>query len=107
MCTCQIVQPASEVSGELLIGAASIYFIPNVDAEESMELEGTSIVMKFDEIKEYHNRRYQLQERAIEMFLLNGRTYLIAFQSSIVSFIHYLMFILNIDGQIQNNVSPL
>nr|XP_018917180.1 PREDICTED: lysosomal-trafficking regulator [Bemisia tabaci] len=83
MCTCQIVQPASEVSGELLIGAASIYFIPNVDAEESMELEGTSIVMKFDEIKEYHNRRYQLQERAIEMFLLNGRTYLIAFQSAI------------------------
>lgn len=40
----------------------------------------------FEDVKEIHNRRYQLQERAIEIFLVNGKTYLIAFQTSKVKY---------------------
>ena len=49
------------------------------------ETDQFSFIVKFEEIKEIHNRRFQLKERAIEIFLLNGKTYLIAFNSQIVS----------------------
>lgn len=37
---------------------------------------------RLEDIRELHRRRYQLQERAIEIFLITGRTYLLAFNSS-------------------------
>ncbi|XP_024939057.1 lysosomal-trafficking regulator isoform X2 [Cephus cinctus] len=37
---------------------------------------------RLEDIRELHRRRYQLQERAIEIFIVTGRTYLLAFNSS-------------------------
>jgi len=37
---------------------------------------------RLEDIRELYRRRYQLQERAIEIFLITGRTYLLAFNSS-------------------------
>jgi len=48
-------------------------------------LDVSSTAWPFENVKEIHNRRFQLQERALEIFLLNGKTYLVAFQSSKVS----------------------
>jgi hypothetical protein len=48
-------------------------------------LDVSSTAWSFENVKEIHNRRFQLQERALEIFLLNGKTYLVAFQSSKVS----------------------
>ena len=51
---------------------------------------------RLEDIRELHRRRYQLQERAIEIFLITGRTYLLAFNSSKVYIILkiYICFIL-------------
>jgi hypothetical protein len=49
-------------------------------------LDVSSTAWPFENVKEIHNRRFQLQERALEIFLLNGKTYLVAFQSSKVSY---------------------
>ena len=48
-------------------------------------LDVSSTAWPFENVREIHNRRFQLQERALEIFLLNGKTYLVAFQSSKVS----------------------
>jgi len=50
-----------------------------------------SHILKFDEIKEIHNRRYSLKENAVEVFLTNGKTFLIAFNSQKVHFIFFLL----------------
>jgi hypothetical protein len=52
-------------------------------------LDVSSTAWPFENVKEIHNRRFQLQERALEIFLLNGKTYLVAFQSSKVSHSFY------------------
>lgn len=50
------------------------------------EADKFSLIVKFKDIKEIHNRRFQLKERAIELFLLNGKTALIAFSSQMVKY---------------------
>jgi len=45
----------------------------------------SSCAWQFDDVKEILNRRFQLKERAIEIFLVNGQTHLLAFQSAEVS----------------------
>ena len=44
------------------------------------------IQLPYGEIKEVHNRWYQLKDTAVEIFLVTGRTYLIAFNTSKVQF---------------------
>ncbi|XP_069691772.1 lysosomal-trafficking regulator isoform X2 [Periplaneta americana] len=89
MCAAKVITPANEVPGELLIGESCLYFV----ADDSMletdlaevtagSLDVSSTAWPFENVKEIHNRRFQLQERALEIFLLNGKTYLVAFQSS-------------------------
>lgn len=51
-----------------------------------------SHVLKFDEVKEIHNRRYSLKEKAVEIFLTNGKTFLIAFHSQKVPIIFFYVF---------------
>ncbi|XP_063221149.1 lysosomal-trafficking regulator isoform X2 [Bacillus rossius redtenbacheri] len=89
MCTARVVTPANEVPGELLIGESCLYFVADdsvIDTDlhqvTAGSLDVSSTAWQFDSMKEIHNRRYQLQERALEIFLLNGKTYLIAFESS-------------------------
>lgn len=42
----------------------------------------------FEQIKELHRRRFELQERALEIFLLNGKTFFMAFESTKVILEH-------------------
>lgn len=88
MVTAQVVTPAQSVPGELLIGETCLYFVPSSEGTMK-ELNSScndfffsSQAWQLDEIKEVHTRRFQLKERALEIFLLNGRTYLLAFESS-------------------------
>ncbi|XP_034250095.1 lysosomal-trafficking regulator isoform X2 [Thrips palmi] len=81
MCAAHIITPACEIPGELLIGESSLYFVVD-DSVESGRLDISSTAWQFEDVKEIINRRFQLQERALEIFLLNGRTYLVAFQTA-------------------------
>ncbi|XP_051169183.1 lysosomal-trafficking regulator isoform X2 [Leptopilina boulardi] len=86
-----IVMPHAELAGEILIGETRLYFIPDTsDATIQIDITvggtdlttGGATAWRLDNILEFHRRRYQLQERAIEIFLVTGRTYLLAFNSS-------------------------
>lgn len=86
-----VVTPQAELPGEALIGETCLYFIPdkpNKPLHTDIALGGVDLAMaggtawKHEDIRELHLRRYQLQERAIEIFLITGRTYLLAFNSS-------------------------
>ncbi|XP_039285549.1 lysosomal-trafficking regulator [Nilaparvata lugens] len=108
MATARVITPALEVPGELLIGESCVYFIPSCKGERSENnsddenydlhpqaeddktpsnelhcgaLDMSAQAWQFEEIKEIHTRRFQLKEQALEIFLLNGRTFLLAFQS--------------------------
>lgn len=87
MCTANVITPACEVTGELLIGESCLYFVAddslgtNACDVDAGRLDLSSTAWQFEDVREIINRRYQLQERALEIFLLNGRTYLVAFQS--------------------------
>lgn len=86
MCTAHIITPACEIPGELLIGESCLYFVADdsqstyTSEVEAGRLDLSSTAWQFENVKEIIHRRYQLQERALEIFLLNGRTYLVAFQ---------------------------
>ncbi|XP_075225539.1 lysosomal-trafficking regulator mauve isoform X2 [Lycorma delicatula] len=89
MVTAHVVTPSQSVPGELLIGETCLYFVPSSDNSLKELNSGTTDVSfssqawEFDEIKEVHTRRFQLKERALEIFLLNGKTYLLAFETSV------------------------
>ncbi|XP_073990723.1 lysosomal-trafficking regulator mauve isoform X4 [Rhodnius prolixus] len=74
MCKASVVSPDNTLPGELLIGHCSLYFVPTT-SDNTKE-------WAFDQIKELHRRRFELQERALEIFLLNGKTFLIAFETT-------------------------
>ncbi|XP_076766095.1 lysosomal-trafficking regulator mauve isoform X3 [Xylocopa sonorina] len=87
----KVVTPRAELAGEVLIGETCLYFVPDnpdVPLHTDIALGGLDLAMvggtawRLDDIRELHRRRYQLQERAIEIFLITGRTYLLAFNSS-------------------------
>ncbi|XP_015121948.1 lysosomal-trafficking regulator [Diachasma alloeum] len=91
MSQARVVTPHAELPGEALIGETCLYFVP--DKPDSplhgdIALGGLDLAMaggtawRLEDIRELHRRRYQLQERAIEIFLVTGRTYLLAFNSS-------------------------
>uniref|UniRef100_A0A2S2Q1U2 Lysosomal-trafficking regulator n=1 Tax=Sipha flava TaxID=143950 RepID=A0A2S2Q1U2_9HEMI len=77
MCTAKLVHPWQIIKCEVLISENAIYIVPAASSFQN----DYSHVLKFDEIKEIHNRRYSLKEKAVEIFLTNGKTYLIAFHS--------------------------
>ncbi|XP_033358417.1 lysosomal-trafficking regulator isoform X2 [Bombus vosnesenskii] len=91
MSQAKVVTPRAELSGEVLIGETCLYFVPDnpdVLLHTDIALGGLDLAMvggtawRLEDIRELHRRRYQLQERAIEIFLITGRTYLLAFNSS-------------------------
>ncbi|XP_017760097.1 PREDICTED: lysosomal-trafficking regulator isoform X2 [Eufriesea mexicana] len=91
MSQAKVVTPRAELAGEVLIGETCLYFVPDnpdVLLHTDIALGGLDLAMvggtawRLDDIRELHRRRYQLQERAIEIFLITGRTYLLAFNSS-------------------------
>ncbi|XP_060836143.1 lysosomal-trafficking regulator isoform X2 [Rhopalosiphum padi] len=80
MCTAKLVHPWQKIKCEILISENAIYIVPTENISNFLQND-YSHVLKFDEIKEIHNRRYSLKEKAVEIFLTNGKTFLIAFHS--------------------------
>ncbi|KAM8954167.1 lysosomal-trafficking regulator isoform 2-T2 [Pelodytes ibericus] len=85
---CINVSPARETLGELLLGKSGMYFVEDktADAVDSSSLNGeteaASFSWTYEEIKEVHKRWWQLRDNAVEIFLTNGRTLLLAFDNT-------------------------
>ena len=85
-----LITPQVEYSGELLLSDSRAHFVgrqshlfstqyPTANRDGSTVTQETWIL---SQIKEFLERRYQLQERALEIFLDNGNSYLLDFQST-------------------------
>uniref|UniRef100_A0A8C1ZRP0 Lysosomal trafficking regulator n=1 Tax=Cyprinus carpio TaxID=7962 RepID=A0A8C1ZRP0_CYPCA len=86
---CVSVAPSRETAGELLLGKSGMYFVEdnvvdNVFPHQSPhgETEPASFSWTYEEIKEVHKRWWQLRDNAMEIFLTNGRTLLLAFDTT-------------------------
>uniref|UniRef100_A0A671RQS0 Lysosomal-trafficking regulator-like n=1 Tax=Sinocyclocheilus anshuiensis TaxID=1608454 RepID=A0A671RQS0_9TELE len=85
---CVSVAPSRETAGELLLGKSGMYFVEDNVAETldnqspHGETEPASFSWTYEEIKEVHKRWWQLRDNAMEIFLTNGRTLLLAFDTS-------------------------
>ncbi|VVC33396.1 Hypothetical protein CINCED_3A019913 [Cinara cedri] len=80
MCTAKLVHPWHKIKCEVLISENAIFIVPTDNVQNALQND-YSHVLKFEEIQEIHNRRYSLKEKAVEIFLTNGKTFLIAFHS--------------------------
>ncbi|XP_058507212.1 lysosomal-trafficking regulator isoform X4 [Solea solea] len=85
---CISVAPSRETVGELLLGKSGMYFVEDnaADAHDNQSLHGEteapSFSWTYEEIKEVHKRWWQLRDNAVEIFLTNGRTLLLAFDNT-------------------------
>lgn len=85
---CVSVAPSRETPGELLLGKSGMYFVEDNVAETHEnqtphgETEPASFSWTYEEIKEVHKRWWQLRDNAMEIFLTNGRTLLLAFDTT-------------------------
>ncbi|XP_077073466.1 lysosomal-trafficking regulator isoform X2 [Siphateles boraxobius] len=85
---CISVAPSREMAGELLLGKSGMYFVEDNVAEThdnqspDGETEPASFSWTYEEIKEVHKRWWQLRDNAMEIFLTNGRTLLLAFDTA-------------------------
>lgn len=79
-CDCSIVRPNEVCEGEISIATWCIHFIGQ--RSDDLQQQWTTIVedLWFDEILEIWDRRYQLQDVGLEIFLTNNMTYLISFK---------------------------
>ncbi|XP_019382698.1 PREDICTED: lysosomal-trafficking regulator isoform X1 [Gavialis gangeticus] len=85
---CISVAPSRETAGELLLGKCGMYFVQD-NASDTIEnssfhgeTEPASFSWTYEEIKEVHKRWWQLRDNAVEIFLTNGRTLLLAFDNT-------------------------
>ncbi|RXN09374.1 lysosomal-trafficking regulator isoform X1 [Labeo rohita] len=85
---CVSVAPSRETAGELLLGKSGMYFVED-NVSETLdnqsphgETEPASFSWTYEEIKEVHKRWWQLRDNAMEIFLTNGRTLLLAFDTT-------------------------
>ncbi|KAL0609262.1 Lysosomal-trafficking regulator, partial [Plecturocebus cupreus] len=80
---CISVAPSRETAGK-----CGMYFVEDnaSDTVESSSLQGelepASFSWTYEEIKEVHKRWWQLRDNAVEIFLTNGRTLLLAFDNT-------------------------
>ena len=58
---------------------------PNITKLLPSDEETTLLSWEHSEVVEIHHRRYMLKNNALEIFLINGKTLLLAFSSSKVS----------------------
>ncbi|KAG8444521.1 hypothetical protein GDO86_009617 [Hymenochirus boettgeri] len=96
---CINVAPSRETFGELLLGISGMYFVED-NASETVEptslngeTEAASFSWTYEEIKEVHKRWWQLRDNAVEIFLTNGRTLLLAFDNTKIrdDVYHYIL----------------
>lgn len=88
-CGCTAVSPSAESKGDLLIGEQNVYFIADMavsDMNYTQVLLGNkdqlSMTWPQMDIKEFLPRWYQLKDVGLEIFLTNGKTCLLAFNST-------------------------
>ena len=85
---CSRITPFHKRDGELLIGTMNAYFIDSHQFKDADEAKRKYTSVKkhstwpYDEIKEMHKRRHLLINNALEIFLSNGKTYLLSFRST-------------------------
>ncbi|CAF1046492.1 unnamed protein product, partial [Didymodactylos carnosus] len=93
-CRCINVTPSNEIKGELLIGIQRIYFVADDQTTGNTKCSSipyqttyfynyfsddfNSFSFCFDQIREIYKRRYMLKDIALELFLTNGITLLLA-----------------------------
>ncbi|TTI76904.1 Lysosomal-trafficking regulator [Bagarius yarrelli] len=77
---CMNVAPSRETAGELLLedNAAEASYKQTLQGET----EPASFCWTYEDIKEVHKRWWQLRDNAVEIFLSNGRTLLLAFDNT-------------------------
>ncbi|XP_033625094.1 lysosomal-trafficking regulator-like isoform X2 [Asterias rubens] len=85
---CKMVSPALETKGDLLQGVNSMYFVSEeLPDNQSIQVnpfdhDMLTISWLYEDIKELHLRWYQLRDNALEIFLTNGQTLLLAFENT-------------------------
>eukprot|EP01122_Echinamoeba_exundans_P007392 TRINITY_DN2266_c0_g1_i1.p1 TRINITY_DN2266_c0_g1~~TRINITY_DN2266_c0_g1_i1.p1 ORF type:complete len:3279 (+),score=338.37 TRINITY_DN2266_c0_g1_i1:138-9974(+) len=83
---CSQVTPFHRRDGELLLGEQNCYFVDTHQFQnpEEERRKYTSVrkhrVWSYEDIREIHKRRYMLVDNALEIFLVNGKTFLFAFE---------------------------
>ncbi|KAL8559615.1 hypothetical protein ACOMHN_008326 [Nucella lapillus] len=97
---CTAVSPAFESKGELLLGEQYVYFVADkaiVDTDYTQMLLGNkdqlSLMWRYSELMEVHCRWYQLHDTALEMFVVTGRSHLLAFASTLLQDTALEMFV--------------
>lgn len=61
------------------------FFFHIIQQLTTVEAEKFSIAIEFKDVKEIHNRRFQLKECAIEFFTSDGKTHFVSFHSDMVN----------------------
>lgn len=84
-----LITPQVEYSGELLLSDTCAHFVGRqshlFSTQYPVNRDGSTVTQEtwiLSQIKEFLERRYQLQDRALEIFLDNGNSYLLVFQST-------------------------
>lgn len=80
---CARINPFNKRDGELLIGETYIYFVDEGKKPEKRKIYSNSpknLMWACEDIMQVHKRRYLLKNNAMEIFLTNGKTYLLAFE---------------------------
>jgi hypothetical protein len=80
---CSRINPSTKRDGEIVIGETHAYFID--DSYKTSKTQSYSapknLTWNYHDIREIHKRRYLLKNNALEIFLLTGKTYLLAFEN--------------------------
>lgn len=64
-----------------------MYFIHDAQKQMNSRINFSifkNIIIAYENIKEIHKRRYLLKNSAIEIFLINGKTFLFAFEQQVI-----------------------
>ncbi|XP_077530506.1 lysosomal-trafficking regulator mauve isoform X1 [Haemaphysalis longicornis] len=81
-CKCSKICPSSDMPGEVLLGEVSLQFVPDQlgKCQGALgEVEARHEVWPYKDIQEVLLRRFRLRDSAVELFLRNGVTALLAF----------------------------
>lgn len=88
MSICSLITPQTEFSGELLFSETSLCFVgkrrksSGNNRSLTPDYEVISGTWKIEDIKDVEERRHQLRDNSLELFVENGTSHLLAFQSS-------------------------
>ena len=76
---CSLVLPSDEISGEILVSDSRIYFVQSSTDAITTVADLVSFSIHINDIREAHTRWFQLNDCAIELFMVGGHTKLLSF----------------------------